>query len=415
MGSKLSTFINSKYIKYKRKNNYEINFKQLSYFQIEGKKKSKSSINQDTISNFSLNVDNVKISYFAVYDGHGEKGKQASQYINEYIEDYITSQSKNTLINWDSKEKIENIFSELFGKIQDAMTIEYNLYKSSGSCVLGVLIINIAVYFINLGDSRGVIGSKSNNNIYAIEMTEDHKPYVSAELERIINSGGNVLKINEYNFIDNLTNSDEYNNANEVKELTGIPFRIFKKNENFPGITISRSLGDIDAHDIGVIETPQISYKSIEEYDDFIVIGSDGLFDALNSVEIVKFIYDKQKIITKENIAKALVVEAKKRWEILNSFKLKLFSERYLEFDVNKNIDSDKKYNDINNKLNNKNYHNKNANKNDVFKLNKDNNKDIFYEKLNDHKSITNKLDIENFKNNLTIDDISCLIYFISK
>ena len=45
---------------------------------------------------------------------------------------------------------------------------------------------------------------------------------------------------------------------NKRNESVG-PLRIYEKNSNAPGLSMSRSLGDLIAHSIGVSEKPQIT------------------------------------------------------------------------------------------------------------------------------------------------------------
>jgi integrin-linked kinase-associated serine/threonine phosphatase 2C len=46
----------------------------------------------------------------------------------------------------------------------------------------------------------------------------------------------------------------------------------------------------IQAHKIGVIAEPEISFKELADDDKFIVIGSDGVWDVMSSAEAVGFI-----------------------------------------------------------------------------------------------------------------------------
>jgi serine/threonine protein phosphatase PrpC len=72
-----------------------------------------------------------------------------------------------------------------------------------------------------------------------IQLTRDHKPELEDEYERIINSGGAVEQ-----FMDN------------GKGLG--PNRVWVKNEIFPGLAMSRSIGDYIASTVGVTCVPGI-------------------------------------------------------------------------------------------------------------------------------------------------------------
>ena len=89
------------------------------------------------------------------------------------------------------------------------------LVDKSGSCALVVLIINDALYAINLGDCRALMSTNSGQYLYQI--TRDHKPNDEIERRRIERSGAKVYYANNVvEFIssenDNSSNSDEFNN-----------------------------------------------------------------------------------------------------------------------------------------------------------------------------------------------------------
>ena len=58
----------------------------------------------------------------------------------------------------------------------------------------------------------------------------------------------------------------------------------------YPGLSISRSLGDILAHHIGVTSEPDIKVQEITPNDKFLAIGSDGIWDNLGHDEVIEII-----------------------------------------------------------------------------------------------------------------------------
>ena len=71
------------------------------------------------------------------------------------------------------------------------------------------------------------------------------------------------------------------------------PMRVYKLNDGNPGLAVARSLGDCYGHECGVSEEPQVSYRILEDTDEFIVMGSDGIWDVMNSVEIVGYVFER--------------------------------------------------------------------------------------------------------------------------
>ena len=265
---------------------------------------------QDSYHYFGFEVDNTNIKFMGVYDGHGIKGKEASLFINNAIKKLITD-NKNTLKKWtmqaNSREVITKMFVNGYKKIQQQMKKDIN-FELSGSCAISALLIDKACYVINLGDSRAVIGGKLIDNIFAIQMSTDHKPSLPEEMERIKKSGG------------------------EVKSNAWGPMRIYKLNDLNPGLAVARSLGDCYGHECGVGDEPQVSYRILEETDEFIVMGSVGIWNVMNSDEIVRYIFerisDRNNRVKRDRIAEEIVEECRKRWIINNKLKDIQFVER---------------------------------------------------------------------------------------
>lgn len=129
-------------------------------------------------------------------------------------------------------------FKNFIDNIQDEVTkdIYWNL---SGTTLWACYIKDNKLKCVNLGDSRAVIYSYTKDHKWsAIQLSKDHKLDLDEERKRIEDSNGRV-----HQFI----NSE------------GQPFgpqRVFKIDENIPGLAMSRSLGDTIAHSIGVASTP---------------------------------------------------------------------------------------------------------------------------------------------------------------
>lgn len=73
----------------------------------------------------------------------------------------------------------------------------------------------------------------------AIQLSKDHKPNDKEERARIEKCGGKVEKCIE-------------------KGIKIGPYRVWKKGESYPGLAMSRSIGDLVASKIGVICIPGI-------------------------------------------------------------------------------------------------------------------------------------------------------------
>ena len=134
---------------------------------------------------------------------------------------------------------------------------------------------------INVGDSRCVLGKCVQDKWTAVNLTRDHKPTDEDEKKRILDKGGRI---------------EPYKDDNG--EPAG-PERVWLKEENLPGLAMSRSFGDEVAHTIGVTSKPEIMEFKLSEEDKFIMLASDGIFEFISSdeaVNLVKDFYLKGKI-----------------------------------------------------------------------------------------------------------------------
>ena len=196
------------------------------------------------------------IRYFAVFDGHGVKGKEASDFAKEEIKKALIK-DQDIVQKFSDRKDVEKYFHKLYTKVQSKYRKNPLDFDSSGTCAISVLIIGNQCYIINLGDSRAVIGTlQEGGQKVAYQMSIDHKPDRQEEKDRIEKNGGYI--------------------GNETANTYG-PYRVYSKNDEGPGLAVSRSLGDLFGHTVGVSNIPEASYKLLEEHDMFICIGSDGM------------------------------------------------------------------------------------------------------------------------------------------
>lgn len=218
-------------------------------------------------------------SYFSVFDGHG--GNKCANFLRENLHQYILNDPafpKNvTQAQRNGIYKAENDFLQ---KAKSGSDI-----NKSGSCVIVVLFVNQISYFVNVGDSRGIISSKRGNIKKSV--TEDHTPSTDLESKRIYDAGGKIYRTRLPMNI-NLNLFEKIDNEKLESNFFG-PFRVV------PGkLSVSRTIGDIFAKDpsLGgnpdvVVCEPDIFPKTIDKSDDFIILGSDGIFDVLDTNEII--------------------------------------------------------------------------------------------------------------------------------
>lgn len=114
---------------------------------------------------------------------------------------------------------------------------------------------------------------RSSRLLDTVQLTVDQKPNHHLEKQRIIKSGGRVIRL-----------KDEYGDP------IG-PYRIWQQDGHLPGLAMSRSIGDEIASGLGVISTPIVlEFEPAPGFDQFLIIASDGLWDVMCNSEATSFV-----------------------------------------------------------------------------------------------------------------------------
>ena len=232
-----------------------------------------------------------KISYFAIFDGHG--GEECAEFLKNNYLNYLV---ENANFPFDIKlsmietfQKIEENFFKLYCKenIDDS--------DKSGSCALVAVIFDNKIYMANLGDSRAIMSIAGGTKVR--QLTLDHKPDNVKEFERALKNGSKVyLDDNDdpdrdetkLEFIKDKTELEKMKEIKEESEEEKI-FRVYPSD-----LAVMRTVGDVKAKkkEFGgipgtIINIPEIFIFDINSNDDFIVMGCDGIFDDLSNEEVI--------------------------------------------------------------------------------------------------------------------------------
>ena len=93
------------------------------------------------------------------------------------------------------------------------------------------------------------------------------------------------------------------------------PPRVWGVGKSYPGLAMSRSLGDFKGKRYGIISLPEIIEVNLDENSKYIVIGSDGVWEFLsneNVMEIGNEFYEKNDVA---GFTKNLTETATNIWE----------------------------------------------------------------------------------------------------
>ena len=234
--------------------------------------------NQDSFT-FITNINNIKnFNIFGVLDGHGIEGHYVSQFASKFIPYQIMNnpEIKNIrepelIYNQLKKNNYQIIVKAYLDCDMALQKVNFDSKESGCTCNL---IINIGNHIIcaNTGDSRAIAVSDEskdwNINYKYIPLSIDFKPEMPEEMNRILLNGGEVHQI-----------------KNELGVGVG-PYRVWKRGEGYPGLAMSRSIGDLNGKKIGVIPNPGIIEYQINENSKYIVVCSDGVWEFLDNENV---------------------------------------------------------------------------------------------------------------------------------
>ena len=250
---------------------------------VAGKKENgRIKINQDSYI-IERNINGIlDFNLFGVLDGHGKDGHYASQFVTRYVINNIKNhpllkkceQAKEIYqkIIFNGYQIIANIFTDADIEIQKQ---KFNCKNSGTTCVI-VIQLEDKIICANTGDSRAILIFDDNNydnnlcNSKIYPLSYDCKPELPNERKRIYECGGTVERA--------LDDNDE----------EGGPYRVWAFGENYPGLAMSRSIGDMDAKKIGVIPNPQIVEYTINNDSKYMLICSDGVWEFISNEEAMK-------------------------------------------------------------------------------------------------------------------------------
>ena len=216
--------------------------------------------NQDSYITKEENlISNNKEYTFGVFDGHGLQGHLVSEGIKNYLMNCTYDQ-------YSSKQKIVSMFNSLSKTIENSKNFDV---FCSGSTAVIVHVSKEKIICANCGDSRSILINGFGN---IVKLSRDHKPELIDEKKRIVAAGGRVDRI--------------YGMG---------PYRVWFKDGDYPGLAMSRSIGDTLAHKVGVSNIPEIFEYNTSSVKPFaIIVASDGVWEFMNN-EQVKNILNKYK------------------------------------------------------------------------------------------------------------------------
>ena len=269
------------------------NYKHFSVISIPGKNFGVRKTNQDTpVASFGINgIEGFNI--FGVLDGHGTNGHYVSKFLGKYL---VNNISKNKeILSCLNLEQIYQVIKKsnyemlinIFLKADTALSKQnFDVSFSGSTCVL-VIQIGKKILCANVGDSRAILvynnnsPNKKGQNTSVYNLSHDFKPDLPEEKKRIYKMGGVVEQMTDMN------------------GMKAGPPRVWGVGKSYPGLAMSRSLGDFKGKKYGIISLPEIIEVNLDENVKYIVACSDGVWEFLsneNVMEIGNEFYEKNDV-----------------------------------------------------------------------------------------------------------------------
>lgn len=191
---------------------------------------------------------------FGVFDGHGEMGKEVSNFVKKTFPTSLFSDRMFPNVPLTAfKNACETCTNLLRQSGIDAML--------SGCTCCCVLFMGQNIYTCNVGDSRSILGFENGSTMKIKQLTTDHTSENVRERARIIAAGGRIIKK-----------------------------RIYCADSDVPGLIPSRSIGDFAGKKAGIVCTPDVASHTLDETVSFVAVMSDGVWENVPTSIIGKLV-----------------------------------------------------------------------------------------------------------------------------
>ncbi|KAI2656297.1 Protein phosphatase 1D [Labeo rohita] len=261
------------------------------------------------------------VGMFAVFDGHG--GPDAAHFARRHLWDHIKKQRGFWSEDDDEvcaalRKGFISCHHAMWKKLPEWPKTVTGLPSTSGTTASIVVIRRDRMYVAHVGDSAVVLGVQdhpSDEFIRAVEITQDHKPDLPKERERIEGLGGSVIKKSGVNRV--VWKRPRLTHNGPVRRSTVI--------DQIPFLAVARALGDLWSYDFysgEFVVSPEPDTAVIKldlKQHRYIILGSDGLWNMVSPQEAVSICQENDSAKSKnqkENVSNAvlLVNHALLRW-----------------------------------------------------------------------------------------------------
>lgn len=200
------------------------------------------------------------------------------------------------------KTSLENVFEKLAKETIQHDQIDCQL---SGTTALSIFLFQKHAFIASVGDSRAIMGIESQGSWIYQQLSKDHSLSDKFEFKRIKKCKGRIEQ-----------------SRNQFGDYVG-PQRVWHENYGYPGLAMTRSLGDALAKDLGVIDTPGTPSSLIKDITcvelnpscKFFVLATDGIWDVLTNDNVIEICVKCIETKGPDFCAREICSEASDRWK----------------------------------------------------------------------------------------------------
>jgi len=244
------------------------NFKheKLEYFEIvEASSQGKRSYMEDYSSYLYPYITEKEASLFlSVFDGHA--GPRCSQFLSTELPNEVLKFSSQGIPN---TQTVKDIFQ---GVDNRWMELAKGPRYEDGSTALCIALDGADLVVANCGDCRAILSQKGHTVI----LNKDHKPTDEEEQQRIVSQGGIII-------------------GGRLQGQLGV----------------SRAFGNYEFKESHILSSePEISHFTLSCDTEYLIVGSDGLYEQFSNDEIISFLKTGVVSANLDKVVKDLMEEA---------------------------------------------------------------------------------------------------------
>eukprot|EP01016_Furgasonia_blochmanni_P020864 TRINITY_DN2325_c0_g1_i13.p1 TRINITY_DN2325_c0_g1~~TRINITY_DN2325_c0_g1_i13.p1 ORF type:complete len:485 (-),score=114.48 TRINITY_DN2325_c0_g1_i13:128-1582(-) len=208
---------------------------------------------------------------YSVFSGHGPYGTTLPNLVShmltkELLEDPIFLINPVISIK-EAFKKIPKLLEDYSRRQPKSERLDTRL---SGTTASVLIQRDYRIYVGHLGNNRVLVAKmKNKRSLSFVQLNTCHTPEVHTEKARIFANGGETRCLK---------------NDKEKEE------RVFVRGRVYPGLEMTRSIGDDVAHLVGVLSDPEVLTYEISEQDIFLFMGTNTIFKHLDAIELVNIL-----------------------------------------------------------------------------------------------------------------------------